>query len=186
MTTTPFAPAAMAVAQVQAPAVVPAVAPAVASLLPGAEPLPGSPEALLLLAGMGVAPLTVANGIPQTASEGPFSPVVLMATGQRLLEVKAQLELLQQEQKELHEQLRLAHLRGDLRLLWAAGKDGASYQLQPHALLTRRPGRKQWLYSPSCQELECQLKARQQYEQSIGSAQCSLGASFWELRLSKS
>jgi hypothetical protein len=164
----------------------PAVAAVPAVVLPGAEPLPGSPEALLLLAGLGIAPLSAANGLPQPATEGPFSREALSTTCQRLLEVKTQLELLQQEQKELHDQLRLAHLRGDLRLLYPDGKDGSSYQLQPHVLLTRRAGRKQWLYSPSCQELECQLKARQQYEQSIGSAQCSLGASFWELRLSKS
>ena len=43
-------------------------------------------------------------------------------------------------------------------------------------LLNRRPGRKQWTYSPDVQELEAQLKAQQEYEQANGQAVWSLGA----------
>jgi hypothetical protein len=52
-------------------------------------------------------------------------------------------------------------------------------------LLHRRPGRKQWHYGPTAQELEARLKAQQLYEQLTGNAQSSLGAAFWELRFPK-
>ena len=146
----------------------------------GLEPVPGSPEALLLLAGLGVLPASAANVDPR------FSPEAITTCIERLLEVKQQQELLGAEQKELHEQLRLAHLRGDLaQLLPAGGKDGNGYQISPSAVLFRRPGRKQWNYSLACAELDCQLKARQAYEQQSGDASCSYGSSFWEVRAGK-
>jgi hypothetical protein len=146
----------------------------------GLEPVPGSPEALLLLAGLGVLPASAANVDPR------FSPEAITTCIERLLEVKQQQDLLGAEQKELHEQLRLAHLRGDLaQLLPAGGKDGNGYQISPSAVLFRRPGRKQWTYSLACAELDCQLKARQAYEQQSGDASCSYGASFWEVRAAK-
>ena len=52
-------------------------------------------------------------------------------------------------------------------------------------MLNRRPGRKQWSYSIDCKEIECQLKARQSYEQQCGLASYTLGAAFWEVRASK-
>ena len=100
-----------------------------------------------------------------------FSPEAIRRCLNRLLEVRQQQELLSAEQKELHEQLRLAHLRGDLAQQLPAGKDGQGYQIKPDLLLYRRAGRKQWHYSLSCQELECQLKARQAYEQQSGEAE---------------
>jgi len=100
--------------------------------------------------------------------------------------VKQQQELLTNEQKELNEQLRLAHLRGDLLTLLPAGKDGNGYQITPDLVLNRRPGRKQWTYSIDCKEIECQLKARQSYEQQSGVASYSVGAAFWEVRTGKS
>ena len=103
----------------------------------------------------------------------------------RLLEVKQQQELLANEQKELNEQLRLAHLRGDLLTLLPAGKDGNGYQITPDLVLNRRPGRKQWSYSIECKAIECQLKARQSYEQQSGVASYSVGAAFWEVRAGK-
>ena len=146
----------------------------------GLEPVPGSPEALLLLAGLGVLPPSAANVDPR------FSSDAISACIERLLEVKQQQELLGAEQKDLHEQLRLAHLRGDLaQLLPVAGKDGNGYQISQAAILFRRPGRKQWSYSLACAELDCQLKARQAYEQQSGDASCSYGASFWEVRAGK-
>ena len=143
----------------------------------GAEPTPGSPEALLLLAGLGVMPASAANPDPR------FTPQAIRTCINRLLEVKQQQELLGSEQKELSEQLRLAHLRGDLAAkLPTAGKDGTGYQISPELMLNRRPGRKQWSYSLDCKQIECQLKARQSYEQQSGDATYSYGASFWELR----
>lgn len=143
----------------------------------GLEPAPGSPEALLLLAGLGVFPASAANTDPR------FTPEAISGCINRLLEVKQQQESLSAEQKELSEQLRLAHLRGDLaQQLPAAGKDGSGYRISPELVLSRRSGRKQWLYSLACKELDCQLKARQAYEQQSGDASCSYGASFWELR----
>ena len=103
----------------------------------------------------------------------------------RLLEVKQQQELLTNEQKERNEQLRLAHLRGDLLTLLPAGKDGNGYQITPDLVLNRRPGRKQWTYSIDCKEIECQLKARQSYEQQSGVASYSVGSAFWEVRTGK-
>ena len=147
----------------------------------GLEPTPGSPEALLLLAGLGVLPANAGNPDPR------FSPEAISACIHRLLEVKQQQELLGAEQKEISEQLRLAHLRGDLAAqLPAAGKDGTGYQVGPELVLNRRPGRRQWSYSLACAELDCQLKARQAYEQQSGDATCSYGAAFWELRSVKS
>jgi hypothetical protein len=144
------------------------------------EPAPGTPEALLLLANAGVLPASSGTDDPRFSSDSITSCVT------RLLEVKQQQELLTAEQKELSEQLRLAHLRGDLLTLLPAGKDGNGYQITPDLVLNRRPGRKQWSYSIDCKEIECQLKARQSYEQQSGLASYSLGAAFWEVRASKS
>ena len=144
------------------------------------EPAPGTPEALVLLANAGVLPAS-------SGAEDPrFSADSITTCVNRLLEVKQQQELLTAEQKELNEQLRLAHLRGDLLTLLPAGKDGNGYQITPDLVLNRRPGRKQWTYSIDCKEIECQLKARQSYEQQSGLASYSLGAAFWEVRASKS
>ncbi len=143
------------------------------------EPIPGSPEALLLLANAGVLPASSGTDDPRFSSDAITSCVT------RLLEVKQQQELLACEQKELSEQLRLAHLRGDLLTLLPAGKDGNGYQITPDLVLNRRPGRKQWSYSIDCKEIECQLKARQSYEQQSGVASYSVGAAFWEVRASK-
>jgi hypothetical protein len=146
---------------------------------PLGEPAPGTPEALLLLANAGVLPAT-------TGAEDPrFTAEAITNCLTRLLEVKHQQELLSQEQKELNEQLRLAHLRGDLLSLLPAGKDGSGYQITPELVLNRRAGRKQWSYSIDCKEIECQLKARQSYEQQSGLASYSLGAAFWEVRPTK-
>ena len=144
------------------------------------EPAPGTPEALLLLANAGVLPASSGADDPR------FSADSITTCVNRLLEVKQQQELLTAEQKELSEQLRLAHLRGDLLTLLPAGKDGNGYQITPELVLNRRPGRKQWTYSIDCKEIECQLKARQSYEQQSGLASYSLGAAFWEVRASKS
>jgi hypothetical protein len=140
------------------------------------EPAPSTPEALLLLANAGVLPATAGADDPR------FSADAITTCVSRLLEVKQQQELLANEQKELNEQLRLAHLRGDLLTLLPAGKDGHGYQITPELVLNRRPGRKQWSYSIDCKEIECQLKARQSYEQQSGLASCSVGAAFWEIR----
>jgi hypothetical protein len=143
------------------------------------EPTPGSPEALLLLANAGVLPAGTGTDDPR------FSSHAITTCVSRLLEVKQQQELLANEQKELNEQLRLAHLRGDLLTLLPAGKDGNGYQITPDLVLNRRPGRKQWTYSIDCKEIECQLKARQSYEQQSGLASYSVGAAFWEVRAGK-
>ena len=103
----------------------------------------------------------------------------------RLLEVKQQQEPFASEQKGLSEQLRLAHLRGELLTCLPAGKAGNGYQITPELVLNRRPGRKQWSYSIDFKEIECQLKARQSYEQQSGVASYSVGAAFWELRAGK-
>ena len=143
------------------------------------EPAPGTPEALLLLANAGVLPASSGADDPRFSADSITTCVT------RLLEVKQQQELLTAEQKELSEQLRLAHLRGDLLSLLPAGKDANGYQITPELVLNRRPGRKQWSYSIDCKEIECQLKARQSYEQQSGLASYSLGAAFWEVRASK-
>ncbi|MBM5784785.1 MAG: hypothetical protein FJ076_08100 [Cyanobacteria bacterium K_DeepCast_35m_m1_288] len=140
------------------------------------EPTPGSPEALVLLASAGVLPASAGTDDPRFSSEA------ITICVSRLLEVKQQQELLASEQKELNEQLRLAHLRGDLLTLLPAGKDGNGYQITPDLVLNRRPGRKQWSYSIDCKEIECQLKARQSYEPQSGLASYSVGAAFWEVR----
>jgi hypothetical protein len=133
----------------------PAAATPAASL---GEPAPGTPGALLLLANAGVLPASAGGADPR------FSAEALTSCISRLLEVKQQQELLAAEQKELNEQLRLAHLRGDLRQTLPAGKDGNGYQITPDLVLNRRQGRKQWSYSIDCKEIDCQLKARQRYE----------------------
>ena len=148
------------------------------SISPG-EPAPGTPEALLLLANAGVLPASAGTEDPR------FTAKAITTCVSRLREVKQQQELLTNEQKELSEQLRLAHLRGDLLSLLPAGKDGNGYQITPDLVLNRRPGRKQWSYSLDCKEIECQLKARQNYEQHSGLASYSVGAAFWEVRASK-
>ena len=143
------------------------------------EPTPGSPEALLLLANAGVLPASAGTDDPRFSSEA------ITICVSRLLEVKQQQELLANEQKELNEELRLAHLRGDLLALLPAGKDGNGYQITTDLVLNRRPGRKQWTYSIDCKAIECQLKARQSYEQQSGVASYSVGAAFWEVRAGK-
>ena len=143
------------------------------------EPSPGSPQALLMLASAGVLPANSGVDDPR------FSGDAIKASLNRLLEVKQQQELLNQEQKELNEQLRLAHLRGDLLSLLPAGKDGNGYQITPELVLNRRAGRKQWSYSLDCKQIECQLKARQSYEQQSGLATYALGTAFWEVRPTK-
>ena len=143
---------------------------------PSGEPSPCSPQALLMLASAGVLPANSGVDDPR------FSADAIKASLSRLLEVKQQQELLNQEQKELNEQLRLAHLRGDLLSLLPAGKDGNGYQITPDLVLNRRAGRKQWSYSLDCKQIECQLKARQSYEQQSGLATYALGAAFWEVR----
>jgi hypothetical protein len=72
-----------------------------------------------------------------------------------------------------------------LLTLLPTGKDGNGYQITPDLVLNRRAGRKQWSYSLDCKEIECQLKARQRYEQQSGLASYSLGAAFWEVRASE-
>jgi len=143
------------------------------------EPAPGTPEALLILAGACVLPASAGGDDPR------FTVDAITTCVNRMLEVKQQQELLASEQKELNEQLRLAHLRGDLLSLLPAGKDGKGYQITQDMVLNRRAGRKQWSYSIHCKEIECQLKARQSYEQQSGMASYSVGASFWEVRASQ-
>jgi hypothetical protein len=152
--------------------------------MPGAsEQAPGSPEALALLASLGIAP-PAAAGAPLGPDDQRFSPIAIGHLTHRLVEVKLLLDQLGIEQKELHDSLRLAHLRGDLRHLLPPGGEGG-YQLPGGVLLHRRPGRKQWQYGPTAQELEARLKAQQLYEQLTGNAQSSLGAALWELRFPK-
>ena len=152
--------------------------------MPGAsEPAPGSPEALALLASMGIAP-PAAAGAPLGLDDQRFSPISIGHLTHRLVELKLLLDQLGAEQKELHETLRLAHLRGDLRHLLPPGGEGG-YQLPGGVQLHRRAGRRQWQYGPEVQELEAQLKAQQVYEQTNGQAVWSLGAAFWELRFPK-
>ncbi len=150
----------------------------------GLEPSPGTPEALALLAELGIAP-RAASGEPLGPDDERFSPVALGHLTHRLVEVKRMLEQLGGEQKELQETLRLAHLRGDLLHLQRPSDEGGGYQLPEGPVLHRRPGRKQWRYSPVCGELEAQLKARQTYEQATGDAHWSYGASFWEVRFTQ-
>ena len=162
----------------------PAVATAPAETMPGAiEPAPGSPEALALLASLGIAP-PAAAGAPLGPDDQRFSPIAIGHLTHRLVEVKLLLDQLGAEQKELHETLRLAHLRGDLRHLLPPGGEGG-YLLPGGVQLHRRAGRRQWQYGPEVQELEAQLKAQQVYEQSNGQTVWSLGAAFWELRFPK-
>ena len=147
------------------------------------EPAPGSPEALALLASLGIAP-PAAAGSPLGPDDQRFSPIAIGHLTHRLVEVKLLLDQLGAEQKELHDTLRLAHLRGDLHHLLPPGGEGG-YQLPGGVQLHRRAGRRQWQYGPEVQELEAQLKAQQVYEQANGQAVWSLGAAFWELRFPK-
>ena len=124
----------------------------------------GPRSAPLLLASAGVLPAGTGSDDPR------FSLEAITTCVSRLLEVKQQQELLASEQKELNEQLRLAHLRGDLLTLLPDGRDGNGYQITPDLMLNRRPGRKQWIYSIDCKEIECQLKACQSYERQSGVA----------------
>ena len=152
--------------------------------MPGSsEPAPGSPEALALLASLGIAP-PAAAGAPLGPDDQRFSPIAIGYLTHRFVEVKLLLDQLGTEQKELHDTLRLAHLRGDLIHLLPPGGEGG-YQLPSGVQLHRRAGRRQWQYGPEVQELEAQLKAQQVYEQSNGQAVWSLGAAFWELRFPK-
>jgi len=162
----------------------PAVTTAPAEPVPfGSEPVPGSPEALALLASLGIAP-PAAAGSPLGPDDQRFSPVAIGHLTHRLVEVKLLLDQLGGEQKELHDTLRLAHLRGDLIHLLPPGVE-SGYQLPGGVQLHRRAGRRQWQYGPDVQELEAQLKAQQVYEQSNGQVLWSLGAAFWELRFPK-
>lgn len=150
----------------------------------GLEPAPGSAAALALLAAVGITPRAV-TGAALAADDQRFSPVAIAHITHRLVEVKQLLDQLSAEQKELHETLRLAHLRGDLLHLVPPGQEPGTYQLPEGPTLHRRQGRKQWHYSEAAGELEAQLKARQVYEQAAGLATTSIGASFWELRFPK-
>ncbi len=147
----------------------------------GMEPAPCTPEAHALLKAEGIAPRP-APGDSLGPDDERFSPIAIGHLTHRLLDVKRFLEQLTAEQKQLHETLRLAHLRGDLLHLLAPSSEGWSYQLGDGVLLTRRQGRKQWSYSPLWAELEAQLKARQTYEQATGEATWRHGAAFWDLR----
>jgi hypothetical protein len=147
------------------------------------EPAPGSPEALALLASLGIAP-SAAAGDPLGPDDQRFSPIAIGHLTHRLVEVKLLHDQLGAEQKELHDTLRLSHLRGDLIHLLAPGGEGG-YLLPGGVQLHRRAGRRQWQYGPEVQELEAQLKAQQVYEQTNGQAVWSLGAAFWELRFPK-
>lgn len=153
-------------------------------LIAGLEPAPGSPEALSLLAAAGVSPRP-APGEPLGPDDARFSPVAIGHLTHRLVEVKTLLDQLGAEQKDLHDTLRLAHLRGDLMHLLAPGSEGYTYQLPDGVLLTRRQGRKQWSYGPTWADLQAQVKARQLYEQSSGEAVWRYGSAFWELRWGK-
>jgi hypothetical protein len=150
----------------------------------GMEPAPGTPEALALLAEAGVAPHP-APGEPLGPDDERFSPVAIGHLTHRLVEVKRLLEQLNAEQKTLHETLRLAHLRGDLFHILAPSSEGWCYQLSDGTLLSRRQGRKQWVYSNLWVEMGAQLKARQTYEQATGMASWRHGAAFWDLRGAK-
>ena len=147
------------------------------------EPAPGSHEALAVLAERGIAP-PAAAGAPLGPDDQRFSPIAIGHLTHRLVELKLLLDQLGAEQKELHDTLRLAHLRGDLRHLLPPGGEGG-YQLPGEVQLHRRAGRRQWQYGPEVQELEAQLKAQQVYEQTNGQAVWSLGTAFWELRFPK-
>ena len=147
------------------------------------EPAPGSPEAFALLASLGIAP-PAADGAPLGPDDQRFSPIAIGHLTHRLVEVKLLLDQLGAEQKELHDTLRLAHLRGDLRHLLPPGGEGG-YLLPGGVQLHRRVGRRQWQYGHEVQELDAQLKAQQVYEQTNGQALWSLGAAFWELRFPK-
>jgi hypothetical protein len=147
----------------------------------GMEPDPGTPEALALLAEAGISPRP-APGEPLGPDDTRFSPIAIGHLTHRLVEVKRLLEPLNSEQKDIHETLRLAHLRGDLLHLLAPSSEGWCYQLANGVHLTRRQGRKQWTYSAHWAELEAQLKARQTYKQATGDATWRHGAAFWEIR----
>jgi len=82
-----------------------------------------------------------------------FSPIAIGYLTHRLVEVKLLLDQLAAEQKELHDTLRLAHLRGDLLHLLPPG-GGGGYRLPSGVQLHRRAGRRQWQYGPAVQELE--------------------------------
>lgn len=147
------------------------------------EPLPGSPEALALLSGLEDTTAQSITGTTQQA-EARLTTVLVRQQCDRLVEVKMLLDQLSAEQKELHESLRRAHLRGALLPLLAPGEE-SGYHLAPGVVLHRRSGRRQWRYSLAVQELEAQLKARQVYEQGSGQASSSYGSAFWELRIAK-
>ena len=93
--------------------------------------------------------------------------------------------LIDPRDRSKNRQFREQEKRGDLLTLLPAGKDGYGYQITPDLVLNRRAGRKQWSYSLDCKQIECQLKARQSYEQQSGLATYALGSAFWEVRPSK-
>ena len=121
-------------------------------------------------------------GEPLGPDDERFSPIAIGHFTHRLLDVRRLLEQLNAEQKQIHETLRLAHLRGDMIHLLALSSEGWCYQLGDDVLLTRRQGRKQWSTSEDWAEMEAQLKARQTYEQTTGLARWRHGAAFWDLR----
>lgn len=151
-----------------------APASAAAAVIEGSEPAPGTREAQQLLAGLAL-----------PADDPRFQPEALTAALRRWMKIKQWLEQLNDEQKQLQEQLRLAHLRGDLKALLPMTADGHGYVIAPTTALIRRKGRRQWRYTTAVQELDCQLRARQDYEQRNGDASYSLGAGYWELRTIK-
>jgi hypothetical protein len=110
------------------------------------EPALGSPEALALLASLGIAPLAAADA-PLGPDDQRFSPIAIGHLTHRLVELKLLLDQLGTEQKELHDTLRLAHLRGNLLHLLPPGGEGG-YQLPGGVQLHRRAGRRQWQYGP--------------------------------------
>jgi hypothetical protein len=107
-----------------------------------------------------------------SADDPRLDPDAITRSLQRWLRLRIWLEQLSEEQKAIQEQLRLAHLRGALRRLLPTTADGNGYVVAPQQALIRRKGRKQWHYSPACQD----------HEQRTGSASYRLGAGFWELR----
>jgi len=55
-------------------------------------------------------------------------------------------------------------------------------QITADLVLNRRSACKRWSYSLDCKQIECQIKARQSYEQQSGLATYALGFGFWEVR----
>ena len=104
----------------------------------------------------------VAIGPPTAAADDPrFAPEAITGAVTRLLAVKQQQDALAAEQKELHEQLRLAYLRGDLLRHLPAGQDGRAYQITPDLMPLPPTGPKQLRDPSERKQLECTAKAPQ-------------------------